>query len=140
MKTKSYSSLILLPTAEERFEYLRIGALIGESTFGFGRYLNQAFYSSKEWKKFRRDMIIRDNGCDMALEDREIPSGAKVILHHIIPITLEDIEDRADCLLDPDNVVCVSELTHKAIHYGDKSLLVLNPIERRPYDTCPWRK
>lgn len=140
MKSKSYSSLILLPTAEERFEYLRIGALIGESTFGFDRYLNQAFYSSKEWKKFRRDMIIRDNGCDMALEDREIPSGAKVILHHIIPITLEDIEDRADCLLDPDNVVCVSELTHKAIHYGDKSLLVLNPIERRPYDTCPWRK
>lgn len=140
MKTKSYSELIKLPDAESRFEYLRIGALIGDSTFGFDRYLNQAFYSSKEWKRFRRDMIVRDNGCDMALSDREIPNGAILVLHHIVPITLEDIENRADCLLDPDNVVCVSDITHKAIHYGDRSLLVLNPIERRPFDTCPWRK
>lgn len=136
---RSYSELIKLPTAEERFDYLRLGSLVGESTFGFDRYLNQAFYSSPEWKRFRRDMIVRDNGCDMGLPDREIPKGSILVLHHIVPITLKDIEERADCLLDPDNVICVSDRTHKAIHFGDKSLLVLDPIERKPNDTCPWK-
>ena len=140
MKTiRRYSELMRLHTAEERYDYLRLGSLIGESTFGFDRYLNQAFYTSPEWKRFRRDMIIRDNGCDMALSDREIPHGAILVLHHINPITLEDIEDRADCLFDPENVVCVSDRTHRAIHFGDVSLLVLNPVERRQFDTCPWK-
>lgn len=137
---KRYSELIRLPTAEERFNYLKISSNVGEPTFGFSRYLNQAFYTSKEWRRFRNDMILRDNGCDMALEDREIPPGAKLILHHIVPLTLEDVEEASDALFDPENVVCVSDRTHEAIHYGDISLLVLDPIVRRPNDTCPWKQ
>jgi len=143
MKTriiKRYSELIRLPTAEERFQYLKLQGSVGESTFGFDRYMNQRFYTSKEWRDFRRDMIIRDNGCDMALPDREIPKGAILILHHINPLTLEDIEEQGEALFDPENVICVSDRTHNAIHFGDISLLARGPIERRPYDTCPWRQ
>ena len=143
MKTriiKRYSELIRLPTAEERFQYLKLQGSVGESTFGFDRYMNQRFYISKEWRDFRRDMIIRDNGCDMALPDREIPKGAILILHHINPLTLEDIEEQGEALFDPENVICVSDRTHNAIHFGDISLLARGPIERRPYDTCPWRQ
>ena len=137
---KRYSDLVRLRTAEERFNYLKLAGSIGESTFGFDRYLNQAFYTSKEWRKFRSEMILRDNGCDMALPDREIPSGAKLILHHINPLTLEDVEEQGEALFDPENVVCVSDRTHNAIHFGDISLLVLDPIVRRPNDTCPWKQ
>lgn len=143
MKTKiirRYSELIRLPTAEERFRYLRNSARVGESTFGFSRYLNQSFYMSKEWRRFRQEMILRDNGCDMALPDREIPKGAKLILHHINSLTLEDVEEHGEALFDPENVVCVSDRTHYAIHYGDESLLASGPIIRRPNDTCPWRQ
>ena len=143
MKTriiKRYSDLIKLPTAKERFEYLKLPGSIGTSTFGFDRYLNQAFYRSKEWRKFRRDMIIRDGGCDMALPDREIPDGAKLILHHINPLTLEEVEEQGPALFDPENVVCVSDRTHNAIHYGDISLLTMEPTIRRPFDTCPWKQ
>ena len=136
---KRYSELIRLPTAEQRFEYLRVPSTVGIATFGFDRYLNQAFYTSKEWRDFRFKMILRDKGCDMALPDRDIPEGAILVLHHINPLSLEDVEDKSDALFDPENVVCVSDRTHRAIHYGDMSLLTLLPIERRPNDTCPWK-
>ena len=131
--------MIRLHTIEDRFNYLKIAASVGESTFGFSRYLNQALYRSKEWKDFKREMVIRDKACDMALEGWDIPEGAILVLHHINPLTLEDVEDRSDALFDPENVVCVSDRTHRAIHYGDISLINTLPIERRPNDTCPWK-
>lgn len=137
---KTYSELIRFSTAEERFRYLKIPGSVGASTFGFDRYLNQAFYTSKEWRSFRRDMILRDNGCDMALPDREIPKGAILVLHHINPLTIEDVEESSPALFDPENVICVSDRTHKAIHFGDISLLSFGPTIRRPNDTCPWKQ
>lgn len=134
---KTYSELITIPTFLERFEYLKIGGRIGEETFGYDRYLNQIFYTSNEWRTFRRDMIIRDNGCDLVMSDREI--SGQIILHHINPITVEDVLNRAPCLFDPENVVCVTPNTHRAIHYGDKHLLVSDPIIRYKNDTCPWK-
>lgn len=140
MKTfRRYSELIRLHTIEDRFNYLKIAASVGESTFGFSRYLNQALYRSKEWKDFKREMVIRDKACDMALEGWDVPEGAILVLHHINPLTLEDVENRSDALFDPENVVCVSDRTHRAIHYGDISLINTLPIERRPNDTCPWK-
>ena len=136
---KRYSELIRLNSIEDRFNYLKIAASVGESTFGFSRYLNQALYRSKEWKDFKRKMVLRDNACDMALEGWDIPSGAILVLHHINPLTIEDIENRSDALFDPENVVCVSDRTHRAIHYGDISLINTLPITRRPNDTCPWK-
>lgn len=136
---KSYSELITLPTFVERFNYLKLQGEVGMETFGFDRWLNQVFYSSKEWKDFRRDMIIRDMGCDLGIEDREI-QGA-IFLHHINPITIDDIRyRRIEKLLNPENVICVSFITHQAIHYGDESLLISEPIERNRNDTCPWRR
>lgn len=138
--TKSYSHLITIPTFEERFRYLKIGGAIGKETFGFDRYLNQTFYSTLEWKNFRRDMIVRDMGCDLAIPDREI--GGLIILHHINPISIADIRQRnIQALLNPENVICVSHNTHNAIHYGDESILTPSSlVERRPNDTCPWRR
>ena len=136
---KTYSELITLPTFEERFRYLKLDGVIGEETFGFDRYLNQAFYSSKEWKKFRRDIIVRDMGCDLGIEDREI--GGLIMIHHLNPISLEDILKRnVKVLLNPENVICTSASTHRAIHYGDENLLIKAPIERTKNDTCPWRR
>jgi len=135
---KSYSELRRIPTFEERFEYVRLGGVVGRETFGFERYLNQAFYHSNEWRRFRRDMIVRDNGCDLAIPDREIFD--RIILHHLNTITMEDIENSADCLFDPDNVVCVSHSTSNAIHYGDASLLIRLPEERRKGDTRLWNR
>ena len=134
---KYYSELVKLPTFIERYNYLAMGGRVGAETFGFNRYLNQALYSSSEWKKFRRDMIIRDQGCDLAIPDREIQVG--LVLHHLNPITEKDILERNPCLFDPENVICVSSNTHKAIHYGDKSMLLMPQPERRPDDTIPWR-
>lgn len=136
MKQRSYSELIRLETFEDRFDYLKFSAKIGEKTFGYERYLNQIFYTSKEWRRFRRDIIIRDNGCDMALKDYDILGRIEV--HHINPITIEMIENNDPLLMDPDNVVCASPNTHKAIHYGDKDLLPKPLIERKPNDMCPW--
>lgn len=137
--TRTYSELITLPTFEERYHYLKLGGVVGEETFGYDRYLNQVFYSSKEWKTFRRDIIVRDMGCDLGIEDREI--GRTILIHHMNPITLADIHQRnLDVLLNPENVICTSLNTHNAIHYGDESLLVLAPIERSRNDTCPWRR
>jgi hypothetical protein len=129
--------MILYPTFEERYRYLRMGGRIGEETFGFDRMFNQSFYKSREWKEARRKAIIRDNGCDLAIPDRVIFD--KVIVHHINPLTLEQIEEGGPELFDLRNLVCVSLDTHNAIHYGDESLLIkTNFVERKPNDTCPW--
>lgn len=137
MLLKSYRNLILLPTILDRFEYLRIKANVGDSTFGFDRFINQDFYQSREWRQVRMKVIARDEGCDLGVP--EYPIGGKVIIHHINPITAEDIENASDLLFDLDNLICVSESTHNAIHFGDETLLPAEPIIRTPGDTCPWR-
>ena len=137
MLLKSYRNLILLPTILDRFEYLRIKANVGDSTFGFDRFVNQDFYQSREWRQVRMKVIARDEGCDLGVP--EYPIGGKVIIHHINPITAEDIENASDLLFDMDNLICVSESTHNAIHFGDETLLPAEPIIRMPGDTCPWR-
>lgn len=136
---RSYKELSRLKTFQERYEYLRLKGDVGKDTFGFDRYLNQAFYSSPEWRSFRHSVIIRDNGCDLGDPEHEI-RGDRIIIHHINPLTVKDLEDRSDALFDMNNVVCVSDRTHKAIHYGDDGLLPQNPIERKPGDTCPWKE
>lgn len=138
MTIRTYSELILLPTFEERFEYLRLDGRVGEDTFGFDRYLNQLFYRSYEWRKIRDYVIIRDNGCDLGVEGYNI--YGKVLIHHMNPITARDIERRTDLLLDPEYLICVTHDTHNAIHYGDENLIIKAPIERRPNDTCPWKR
>lgn len=134
---KTYSELITLPTFEERFEYLRLNGAVGRETFGHDRYLNQTLYRSPEWKRFRREIIIRDNGCDLACEGYEIYE--KVLIHHINPITVEDILERNPMVFDSENVVCTVLNTHNAIHYGDESLIIKTPIKRSRNDTCPWK-
>lgn len=134
---KSYRQLIRIPTFEERFEYLKLDGVVGRSVFGFERHSNQAFYHSKEWKRARRDAIIRDKACDLGVEDRTI--FGRIIVHHINPITIEDIENGHDLILDLDNLICASHNTSNAIHYGDVSLLPRLPKERRKGDTCLWK-
>ena len=138
MKIKTYSEAMSIPTYLERFRYLQIGGKIGDETFGYDRYLNQTLYRTAEWKRFRREIIVRDNGCDLACEGYEIVGN--VLVHHINPITVKDIVRRDPKIFDPDNVICVSLNTHNAIHYGDESLLMLGPIERTKNDTCPWKR
>lgn len=134
---KTYSELITLPTFEERFEYLRLDGSVGEQTFGFDRYINQIFYQSYEWKKVRDFVIIRDNGCDLGIDGYEI--RGKILIHHMNPITAKDIETCSDFLLNPEYLISTTHITHNAIHYGDERLLPKGPIERKKYDTCPWR-
>lgn len=135
---RTYSELIKLPTFEERYRYLRLGGKIGEETFGFDRYLNQEFYRYDiEWKAARRAVILRDFGCDLGMRDREI--YGPIIVHHMNPITIDDILNRTKYLLDPEYLISTVKNTHDAIHYGDESLLITAPIERRKNDTCPWR-
>lgn len=134
---KSYCELIRLNTFEERYFYLKLNGIIGEQTFGNDRYLNQMLYNSIKWKRTRDEIIIRDNGCDLALEGYEIPY--RIYIHHINPITIEDIKLERSIIFDPDNLICVSKRTHDAIHFGDSSLLPQKIIERRPNDTIPWR-
>ena len=138
MMNKSYLELIQIPTFQERYKYLKIGGRIGEETFGFDRHLNQTLYRSPEWKRFRRQIIIRDKGCDLGCEGYELYD--KILIHHINPITIDDVLNRASCIFDPNNVICTSLNTHNAIHYGDSELLVTEPIERTKNDTCPWKK
>lgn len=135
---KTYSEMVRLPTFLERYRYLKIGGQVGYETFGYDRYLNQILYRSPEWKRFRRDIIIRDNGCDLACDGYEIIG--KVLIHHIDPITVRDIELRDPKIFDPENVVSVTLNTHNAIHYGDESLLITEPLVRTPNDTCPWKR
>lgn len=135
---RTYSELIRLPTFEDRYRYLRLSGSVGRETFGFDRYLNQIFYRSPEWRSVRDFVIVRDNGCDLGIDGREIHE--RIIIHHMNPITIEDIERRSDYLLDPEFLISTIHSTHNAIHYGDESLLILAPVERSLYDTCPWRK
>ena len=134
---KTYSELITIPTFEERFEYLKLDGQVGVETFGFNRYLNQAFYKSDEWLSIRDYVIARDNGCDLGMEGYEI--YGRILIHHINPITKDDIIQRSRILLDPENLITTVKRTHDAIHYGDSNLLMRAPIERRKNDTCPWR-
>ena len=135
---KTYNELIKLKTFNERFEYLKLSGLVGEETFGYSRYLNQMLYRSPDWRHLRNQIILRDNGCDLGLDGYEI--GGKIIIHHINPITLKDIEERNPLIYDMNNLITVAFMTHQAIHYGDKNLLCCEVEERRPNDTCPWRK
>lgn len=138
MTIKRYSELITLPTFAERFRYLQLRGAVGRDTFGFDRYLNQKFYSSYEWRQFRRDVILRDMGCDLGIEDRVIQGP--ITIHHLNAIDPRDIQDKnIRVLLDFENVICVSHNTHNAIHYGDESLLIPDLIERTANDTCPWK-
>lgn len=137
MSIKTYSELIKIPTFKDRFEYLRLDGKVGEETFGFDRYLNQIFYKSPEWKAARDFVIIRDQGCDLAMEGHEI--FGRILVHHMNPIRIEDIVNRSKYLLDPEYLICTIKNTHDAIHYGDGSLLITGPIERTKNDTCPWR-
>lgn len=137
MTIRTYSELIMLPTFEERFQYLQLDGRVGEETFGFDRYLNQAFYKSEEWLRVRDQVILRDNGCDLGIEGREI--YGRILIHHMNPITVDDIAKRSKYLLDPEYLITTVKNTHDAIHYGDESLLIKMPIERTRNDTCPWK-
>ncbi len=133
---RRYSELCRLKTFEERFDYLKLQGVVGESTFGFDRYLNQLLYRSSEWKRVRNAVIVRDDGCDMGLAD--YPAN-RIIVHHMNPLSVEDLENRSDLIFDPEFLICVSFNTHNAIHFGDETLLPKPPVERKPGDTCPWR-
>lgn len=134
---RTYSELITLDTFEDRYNYLKLDGQVGFDTFGFDRWMNQMFYKSREWQSIRNYIISRDNGCDMALEGYELAD--RIIIHHMNPITVEDIIHSNDVLLDPEQLICVSHKTHNAIHYGTDELLVKTIVERRPNDTIPWR-
>ena len=139
MTTRCYSEIKKLKTFEERFNYLKLGSRVGDVTFGYDRLFNQALYSSPMWKTARRDVIVRDNGCDLGIEDRIITG--RVIVHHINPISLEDIEKKNPELFNPEYLICVSHDTHNAIHYGDEHLIIKTELkERSPNDTCPWKE
>lgn len=133
---RSYSALSEFSTFSQRFNYLRLDGVVAHSTFGGRRYLNQALYQSDEWKRLRREVILRDDGCDLGLPD--FPIYGKVLVHHINPITPEDIQRRSPVVFDMDNLITVSFETHNAIHYGDYSLVSKDVVERRPFDTAPW--
>lgn len=137
MLIRCYSELIQLPTFKERYEYLRLGGLVGQDTFGFDRYLNQKFYHSSEWKVIRRDIIIRDGGRDLAMEGYELHGN--IFIHHMNPMVPSDLIEVPDWILDPEYLVCASKRTHDAIHFGDASILPQLPTERTPNDTCPWK-
>lgn len=135
---RTYSELSRLKTFKERYEYLRLDGVVGENTFGFDRYLNQAFYKSKEWKDIRRFVIIRDNGCDLGVEGCEIYTN--IIIHHMNPIRQDDILSRTDLLMNPEYLITTMLNTHNAIHYGTEELLAAAPISRSKNDTCPWKR
>lgn len=135
---RTYSELILLPTFEERFEYLRLNGIVGADTFGFDRYINQLFYRSQRWKSVRNKIIIRDNGCDLGVEGYDI--YGRIIIHHMNPLLVKDFINETEFLLDPEYLIATTHNTHNAIHYGDVSLLPTAPIERRQNDTCPWKR
>lgn len=138
MTTRTYYDLILLPTFLERYRYLRLGGNVGLETFGHNRYLNQILYTSDRWRSFRDKIIIRDNGCDLGMEGFEIYD--RILVHHINPITVEDVLNENPKVFDPDNVISTSHNTHQAIHYGDENLLITEPVERFRNDTCPWKR
>lgn len=134
---RSVTELLSLPTFEERFEYAKLGGIVCEETFGSKRYLNQVLYQSREWKRTRREVIIRDNGCDLGIED--YPIRGYVYVHHLNPLTIDDILDGSPYVFDPDYSISTSLITHNALHYGSLDLAVRKPAIRTQYDTCPWK-
>lgn len=136
---RTYKELSELKTFEERFNYLRLNGQVGKDTFGFDRFFNQKFYTSREWRALRDFVILRDNGCDLGIAGREI-YGQRIIIHHLNPISLDDIANKTDFLMNPEYLITTIHNTHNAIHYGDESLLQTTPVERSINDTCPWRK
>ena len=141
MKTniRTYSELSKLKTFRERYEYLKLDGTVGEETFGFDRYINQMFYKSEEWKRIRNYVITRDNGCDLGIQDRKIVDSV-ILVHHMNPITKEDIINKNEILLDPEYLITTIKPTHDAIHYGDENLLAEDLIVRSKNDTCPWKR
>lgn len=134
---KMYSELSKLTSFEDRFRYLKLDGIVGETTFGFDRYLNQLFYQSQKWKKIRDEVIVRDSCCDLGVEGYEIYKYA--MIHHMNPITIKDIQEESEYLLNPEYLITTTQKTHNAIHYGDEDLLIMMPVERTKNDTCPWR-
>lgn len=134
---RTYSELITMSDFAERYRYLRLFGSIGKDTFGFERYLNQSFYKSQEWRDIKNHVIVRDNGCDLGVEGFDI--YGRIYIHHMNPITTDDIVEQTEFLLDPEYLICTSFNTHQAIHYGDETNLAILPQERAPYDTCPWK-
>ena len=134
---RTYTELKQIPTFIERYRYLKIGGKVGEETFGSDRYLNQVFYRSKEWMGIRNYVIVRDLGCDLGIEGYEIIG--KIFIHHMNPLTVEDVLNRTEILLDPEYLICCTKNTHDAIHYGNEDLLWTDPVIRTPNDTCPWK-
>lgn len=151
MMSKCYSELMTIKSFEDRFEYLRLDGRVCEETFGQNRYINQVLYNSRRWRSFRNKIILRDKGCDLAFPGHEIAGPYESIyrinkiavsyalVHHINPITLDDILEDRFCVFDPENVILTTRVTHNAIHYGDENQILKDPIERRPNDTCPWK-
>lgn len=136
---RTYSELSKLKTFRERYEYLKLDGTVGEETFGFDRYINQMFYKSEEWKRIRNYVITRDNGCDLGIQDRKIVDSV-ILVHHMNPITKEDIINKNEILLDPEYLITTIKPTHDAIHYGDESLLAEDLVIRSKNDTCPWKR
>lgn len=134
---RTYSGLRQISSFQNRYDYLRLGGLVGESTFGFDRYLNQALYTSRRWRSARDTVIIRDNGCDLGIDGYQLGPG--IVVHHMNPLSRDDADEWGDDVFDPEYLICVSAATHNAIHFGNASLLPQLPKERRPGDTCPWR-
>lgn len=135
---KTYSELVTFSTFEERFKYLQLSdGRVGDDTFGYDRYLNQQFYKTREWRNLRDSLIVRDNGCDLGVDGYEI--YGRIIIHHLNPISKNDILYRTDFLTNPEYLICTTHNTHNAIHYGDENLLAKGPVERTANDTCPWR-
>lgn len=138
---RTYTELIQLPTFIERFRYLKLGGKVGEDTFSWERYLNQQFYTSNEWRTFRRQIIIRDRGCDLGVDGHEYADNELIFIHHLNPIDSKDILNQTEFLMNPEYVISCRKRTHDAIHYGDESSVL--PFEmtfRSPNDTCPWRR
>lgn len=135
---RTYSELMTMASFEDRFRYLQLNGVVGNETFGFDRYMNQLFYRSREWKRIKDEVILRDNGCDLAVEGYEI--YGRIYIHHMNPLSLEDVRDRTDFLLDPEYLITTTFETHQAIHYGDEQSIIFKPVERTMNDTCPWRR
>lgn len=138
MKILRYRELKNLKTFEERFDYLKLVGKVGEASFGFDRYINQRLYHSREWQSARRDVIVRDGACDLGIPGREIYGD--ILVHHLNPMTLEDIKKGNEDIFNPEFLICTTQRTHRAIHYGDKRQLAIAPIARMPNDTIPWRR
>ena len=134
---RCYKDLSRLESFMERYQYLKIHGKVGEETFGLDRYINQSLYKSQRWKNIRSQVIIRDNGCDLGVDGHEI--DRYIVVHHMNPITLEDIEEERDIVFDPEYLICCTSRTHQAIHFGDEGLLPKDYVERKPNDTCLWR-